>query len=84
MIYTVKRLLNSRNITPFKHPLLYPYLAAIDLLYEGEMFECLQRKPACCSMSKPLDSKYVLSCSEINFSNIFEIHDKTEIGIYSM
>ena len=43
--------------------------------------EFFLQKPDCCSMSKPLDSKYVLSCPEINFSNIFAIHDKTEIGL---
>jgi hypothetical protein len=37
MIYTSNAFLRSRKITPFNHP--YPYLAAIDLLCEGEMFE---------------------------------------------
>jgi hypothetical protein len=28
----------------------------------------------------PLDSRYVSSCSVINFSNILETDDRTEIG----
>ena len=39
------------------------------------------RKPDCCSMSKPLESKYVLSCSEISLSNIFAIPDNWSIII---
>jgi hypothetical protein len=39
MIYTVKRLFKVKENNSIRSNTPDPYLAAIDLLYEGEMFE---------------------------------------------